>query len=227
MTLICISQINACAISSTRVRAAFIRCIYWNEYDISRVMWFPTLWHFDMCRLRRGSAAPFKLRNSKWRSVSSLTIIECSSDLQRLWSVCAYAQADLRLCWSHIPYCWKSHALANILIEKHHNNKCNERRGTGGWGSDPLHHTWKITKLPSQQSVVGHHRPARETPFKWRFAGGSMVARFVREKTQKNMPPLPKFSGYAQLKGQTCIRGSRTANALTSVRICAVWSTFL
>ena len=25
-----------------------------------------------------------------------------------------YAQADLRLCWSHIPHCWKSHALAHI-----------------------------------------------------------------------------------------------------------------
>ena len=40
---------------------------------------------------------PFKLRNSKWCSVSSLTIIECSSDKQMLWSDCAYAQADLRL----------------------------------------------------------------------------------------------------------------------------------
>ena len=27
-----------------------------------------------------------------------------------------YAQADLRLCWSHIPYCWKSHALEIISI---------------------------------------------------------------------------------------------------------------
>ena len=25
---------------------------------------------------------------------------------------CAYAQADLRLCWSHIPHCLKSHALS-------------------------------------------------------------------------------------------------------------------
>ena len=57
---------------------------------------------------------PFKLRNSKWRSVSSLTIIEYSSDKHRLWSGCAYAQAGLRLCWSHIPNCWKSHALAHI-----------------------------------------------------------------------------------------------------------------
>ena len=57
----------------------------------------------------------FNLRNSKWCSVSSLTIIEYSSDQQRLWSDCAYAQADLRLCWSHIPYCWKSHALAQFI----------------------------------------------------------------------------------------------------------------
>ena len=58
---------------------------------------------------------PFKLRNSKWRSVSSLTIIVYSSDKQRLWSDCAYAQAGLRLCWSHIPNCWKSHALAQLI----------------------------------------------------------------------------------------------------------------
>ena len=57
---------------------------------------------------------PFKPRKSKWCSVSSLTIIEYSSDQLRLWSDCAYAQADLRLCWSHIPHCWKSHALAQI-----------------------------------------------------------------------------------------------------------------
>ena len=56
----------------------------------------------------------FKLRNSKWYSVSSLTTMEYSSDLQRLWSDCAYAQADLRLSWSHIPHCLKSHALAHL-----------------------------------------------------------------------------------------------------------------
>ena len=70
------------------------------------------------------SAAPFKLRNSKWCSVSSLTIIEYSINQQRLWSVCAYAQADLRLCWSHIPHCWKSHALAQF--------SCVWRRATPG-----------------------------------------------------------------------------------------------
>ena len=59
---------------------------------------------------------PFNVRNSKWCSVSSLTIIEYSSNYQRLWSDCAYAQADLRLCWWHIPHCWKSHALSHIVI---------------------------------------------------------------------------------------------------------------
>ena len=27
-----------------------------------------------------------------------------------------YAQADLRLCWLHIPHCWKSHALAHFYL---------------------------------------------------------------------------------------------------------------
>ena len=57
---------------------------------------------------------PFRLRNFKWCSVSSLTIIEYSSVKQRLLSDCVYAQADLRLCWSHIPHCLKSHALAHF-----------------------------------------------------------------------------------------------------------------
>ena len=59
---------------------------------------------------------PFKLTNSKWCSVSSLTVIEYSSNQQRLWSDCTYAQADLRLCWSHIPHCWKSYAGAHVLL---------------------------------------------------------------------------------------------------------------
>ena len=34
----------------------------------------------------------------------------------------------------------------------------------------------KATKKASQHSMLGHHRPATETPFKWRFAGGPMMA---------------------------------------------------
>ena len=39
-------------------------------------------------------------------------------------------------------------------------------------GPDPL----KITMLQSQHSMFGQHRPASETPFKWCFAGGPMMA---------------------------------------------------
>ena len=56
----------------------------------------------------------FKLRNSKSCSVSSLTLMEYSSDEQRLWSPCMYAHAGLRLCWSHIPHCQKSHVTAHM-----------------------------------------------------------------------------------------------------------------
>ena len=36
----------------------------------------------------------------------------------------------------------------------------------------------RIPRLPSQYSMLGHHWPASETPFKWRFAGGLMMPRF-------------------------------------------------
>ena len=34
----------------------------------------------------------------------------------------------------------------------------------------------KIKKLPGQHSLLGHHRPASDTPFEWRFAGGSTMS---------------------------------------------------
>ena len=34
----------------------------------------------------------------------------------------------------------------------------------------------EITKLPSQHSMTDHHQPASETPFKWRFASGPIMA---------------------------------------------------
>ena len=58
---------------------------------------------------------PVKLRSSKCCSVSSLKFVEFSSDKLRPWSDCAYAQAGLSLCWSHIAHCWKSHATAHMV----------------------------------------------------------------------------------------------------------------
>ena len=60
--------------------------------------------------------APFKPRNSKSCLVRSLRGLEYSSDKQRLWSDCAYAQAGLSFCWSPIPHCWKSHVAAQIYV---------------------------------------------------------------------------------------------------------------
>ena len=58
---------------------------------------------------------PYKLRNWKWCSVT--TLIEYSSDKQMLllWSDYAYAQASLNLYWSHIT-CWKSHVVAQMFL---------------------------------------------------------------------------------------------------------------
>ena len=81
-------------------------------------------WDFQQCGILTSVDSgepvqpPFKLWNSKWCSVSSLTLIEYSSDQQRFWSDCAYAQADLWLCWSHIPHCWKSHVVAHIFAKQ-------------------------------------------------------------------------------------------------------------
>ena len=71
---------------------------------------------------------------------------------------------------------------------------CTDPKGRvdrGSWPPTPLKITklwsslailvqilWKITKLPSQRSTVGHHQPASETPFKWPFAGGPMMVHF-------------------------------------------------
>ena len=59
---------------------------------------------------------PFKLRNSKWCSGSSLRVIEYSKDKHRFWSDCAYAQVDMSLCWSHIPHWRKSRVTAQVKM---------------------------------------------------------------------------------------------------------------
>ena len=64
-----------------------------------------------------------------------------------------------------------------------------QQGGGGAGGLDPLNNhkaigflniLWKTTKLPSQHLILGHYRAASETPFKfkWRFAGGPIIANF-------------------------------------------------
>ena len=90
---------------------------YWIPWEF--VMWAATC-DFQQCGILTSAdyyepvKSPFKLGNSKWCSVSSITLIENSSDKQRLWSDCVYAQADLILCWSNISHCWKNHVAAHF-----------------------------------------------------------------------------------------------------------------
>ena len=78
-------------------------------------------WDFQQCGILASGDSdepvqlPVKLRNPICCSVSSLMLKEYSNDKQRLWSDCAYAQASLSLCWSHIPHCWKSHVAAHTM----------------------------------------------------------------------------------------------------------------
>ena len=54
-------------------------------------------------------------------------------------------------------------------------------RGQGTVGSSAIlvRIPWKITMLPSQRSILDHYWPANETPFKWRFDDGPMMADFL------------------------------------------------
>ena len=67
---------------------------------------------------------PAKIRNSLgicpvWSESSVCTqweLLKVSScGQQRLWSDLAYAQADLSLCWAHMPFCCFCHEAAQIL----------------------------------------------------------------------------------------------------------------
>ena len=97
-----------------------LQLLWWlTRHILQLYIKWASAWDFKQCGILTCADSdepvqpPVRRRNSKLCSVSSLTIIEYSSDKQRLWSDCAYAQADLRLCWSHIPHCWKSHAPAH------------------------------------------------------------------------------------------------------------------
>ena len=63
---------------------------------------------------------------------------------------------------------WKGRGSGHLPLKKHKNIGF-----LSNTGPDAL----KITKLTSQHSMLGHHRPASETPLNG-FAGEPMMARF-------------------------------------------------
>ena len=108
-----------------------------------------------------------------------------------------------------IPFCSPIHTKTFSIIQKKiptnpsvlcvNNNPDNpnariQRGGDRGSGSPPpplknyknigfLSHTGqdslKMTKLPSQHSMSGHHQNASKTPFKWHFADRLMMAHLL------------------------------------------------
>ena len=54
--------------------------VWWAADVMSRDTWFPAMWHLASVDSDEPVQPPLKLRNSKWCSLSSLTLIEYSSD---------------------------------------------------------------------------------------------------------------------------------------------------
>ena len=77
--------------------------------------------------------------------------------------------------------------------------------------SDPL----KNHKATKPALMLGHHRPAGETPFKWRFAGGPMMACFLcflgPLYAVRNESPLAKLSGTANAHYMICLRKNKVS----------------
>ena len=99
--------------------------------------------------------------------------------------------------------------------------RCGARGGNrgsgflGNTGPDRL----KITKLPSQNSMLGHHRHASETSFKFRWPAQWYLdlpsPHKLKIKTAKNnvflvTTPLTKLSGSAHVRWQPTSRHSLT-----------------
>ena len=56
-----------------------------------------------------------------------------------------------------------------------------------------------VERIPSKHAFSSHYRPASETPFQWRFDGGSIVASFYMHVTMYHstrMHPLEMLIHY-------------------------------
>ena len=95
------------------------------------------------------------------------TVCECQKRTPGLYGLRTLMSQRMRFSTGYFLPMWAAKALMR-----------GSRGGTGGpdppeksqnigflsnSGPDP----WKITKLPSQHLMLGHHRLASETPFKW------------------------------------------------------------
>ena len=96
-----------------------LTCLLFHIFPLFLLKWAVTC-DFQQCGILTSvdSDQPvqpaFRHRYSKWCSVRSLTLKEYSSDEQRLWSECAYAQADMRsLIWAFAGRTY--HIVGNLM----------------------------------------------------------------------------------------------------------------
>ena len=80
-----------------------------------------------------------------------------------------YISISVYICRSHARIQMGGQGVLTYPLKNHKNIEF-----LSNTGPDPL----KFSKLPSQHSTLDHYRHASETPFKWCFAAGPMMARF-------------------------------------------------
>ena len=129
-------------------------------------------------------------------AVSRIIFIDYSSDLQKIWSDCAYAHADMRCCWFYIPHCWKSHVVAHFtycvteliweangsnlslrgvhtcISKKTLGNFCTFKRGGSDPLSDPLYAHMPMLYATLHRETQVLDGPRCEKTFLWDFLPG-------------------------------------------------------
>ena len=109
-----------------------------------------------------------------------------------------------------------------------------ENRKNKGYLSHTAPDNPEISHSYQASIQLGHHGPASETPFKWRFIGGPMMAHFsdiwtstkkiikkIKKKVTKYGPPPTKLSGSAHaLSGKLVAKHINLRLCLRKIRRC-------
>ena len=74
-------------------------------------------YYFRVCLVSHRTCAPSLIRVFHVRSIGSKGPNVSSCGQRRLCSNWADAQADLRLCWAHMSFCWYWHAATHMLMQ--------------------------------------------------------------------------------------------------------------
>ena len=87
----------------------------WADSNLSHLMTKPTKWRAPSEDSDQPGHPPSLIRVFAVRMKKNWVLSYPLSTLRRLWSDLADAQADLSLCWVHMPFCWFCHAVAHLI----------------------------------------------------------------------------------------------------------------